>query len=65
AVAGVIALLAVGLAISACGGGSSSGGGGGGTPSNPPKGTYTITLTGTDSTTSSITASTQFTLTID
>lgn len=64
AVAGLVALLAIGLAISACGGGGSSSGGGGGTVSNPPKGTYTITLTGTDSVTSSITANSQFKLTI-
>jgi hypothetical protein len=56
----VIALLAVGFAVSACGGGSSSS-----TPSNPPKGTYTITLTGQDSATATINASTKFTLTID
>jgi hypothetical protein len=33
-------------------------------PSNPPKGTYTITLTGQDSTTASITGSTTFTFII-
>jgi len=64
AVAGVIAVLAIGLAISACGGGGSGTGGGGGSNSDPPKGTYTITVTGTDSVTSSITANTQFTFTI-
>jgi len=58
--AAVIALLAVGLAVSACGGGSSSN-----TPSNPPKGNYTITVTATDSATASITATNTFTLTID
>jgi subtilase family serine protease len=58
--AGVIALLAVGLAISACGSSSSST-----TVSNPPKGTYTITVTGQDSATSSITATTTFTFVID
>lgn len=64
--AGLIALLAVGLAVSACGGGGSSGGGGGGTPpADPAKGTYTITLTGQDSATASITAQTTFTLTIN
>jgi subtilase family serine protease len=59
--AAVIALLAVGLAVSACGGGSSSSS----TPSNPPKGTYTVTVTGTDSATATITGTTQFTFTID
>jgi hypothetical protein len=60
--AGLIALLAVGFAVSACGGGGSS------TPvapTNPSKGTYTITLAGQDSATSSINATTTFTLTID
>lgn len=65
AVAGIIALLAVGLAISACGGGGSSSGGGGGTVTDPAKGTYTITFTGKDSVTQSITANTTFNLTID
>ncbi|HLY41640.1 MAG TPA: protease pro-enzyme activation domain-containing protein [Terracidiphilus sp.] len=64
AVAGVIALLAIGLAISACGGGGSSNGGGGGTVSDPPKGTYTITLKGTDSVTTSITNTSTFSLKI-
>jgi subtilase family serine protease len=59
--AGLIALLAVGFAVSACGGGGS----GTTAPTNPPKGTYTITLTGQDSNTATITASTTFTLTID
>jgi hypothetical protein len=59
-IAGLIALLAVGLAVSACGGGNSSS-----TPSDPPKGTYTITVTGTDSVTSTITSQTQFTFVID
>jgi subtilase family serine protease len=55
----VIGLLAIGLGLSACGSSEST------TISNPPKGTYTITLTGTDSTSSTITAQTTFTLTID
>ncbi len=58
----VIALGAVGMALTACGGGSSSSST---SVPNPPKGTYTVTLTGTDSATSTITASTTFTLTID
>ncbi|HSZ17200.1 MAG TPA: protease pro-enzyme activation domain-containing protein [Terracidiphilus sp.] len=58
-VASVIGLLAIGLALSACGGGVSN------TVSNPPKGTYTITVTGQDSTTATITAQTTFTLTIN
>jgi hypothetical protein len=59
--AGVIALLAVGLAVSACGGGGSSSSSG---PSDPPKGTYTVTVTGTDSATATITGTTTFTFTI-
>ena len=59
--AGFIVLATIGLAISACGGGGSSTT----TVPNPPKGTYTITLTGTDSATASITAQTTFTLVID
>ena len=57
--AGIIALAAVGLALTACGSSSPS------SSSNPPKGTYTINLTGTDSATSTITTSASFTLTID
>jgi hypothetical protein len=57
----VLVLAAAGLALSACGGGGSSSGSVG----NPPKGTYTITVTGADSTTSTITANTSFTFTID
>jgi subtilase family serine protease len=57
--AGLVALLAVGLAVSACGGGVTSN-----TPTNPPKGSYTITLAGVDSTTSTITGSTTFTFII-
>ena len=58
ALAGVMALAAIGLALSACGGSSSN-------LSNPPKGAYTVTLTGQDSASSSIpTATTTFTLTI-
>jgi subtilase family serine protease len=60
-VAGLIALLAVGLAVSACGGGSSSST----APTDPPKGTYTVTVTGTDSGTSTITNTTKFTFVID
>jgi hypothetical protein len=55
--AGLIALLAVGLGLSACSSVSN-------TISNPPTGTYTITVTGQDSATSTITATTQFTFTI-
>jgi subtilase family serine protease len=57
--ASVIGLLAIGLAVSACGGGVSN------SVSDPPKGTYTITVTGQDSTTATITAQTTFTLTIN
>jgi subtilase family serine protease len=60
--AGLVALIAVGLAVSACGGGSSTGTTT--TVSNPPSGTYTITVLGQDSVTSSITASTNYTFVI-
>ena len=56
----LIALGALGLALTACGSSSTST-----TTSDPPKGTYTINLTGTDSATSTITASASFTMTID
>ena len=56
----VLLLGSIAFALSACGGGVS-----GNTIADPPKGTYTITLTGTDSTTASITAQTMFTLVID
>ncbi|MGB6692309.1 MAG: protease pro-enzyme activation domain-containing protein [Terracidiphilus sp.] len=56
--AGVIALIAVGLGISACGGINNS-------LSNPPAGTYTITVTGQDSSSATIpTGTTTFTFTI-
>jgi hypothetical protein len=55
--AGVIVLLLATLTVSSCGNSSNS-------PTNPLTGTYTITLTGHDSVTSSITAQTTFTLTI-
>ena len=58
-VAGVIALVALGLTISACGGG------GGTSVANPSKGTYTITVTGKDSTNTALTASTTFTFVIN
>jgi subtilase family serine protease len=58
--AAVIGLLAIGLGLSACGSSSSST-----TVSDPPKGTYTINVTGQDSTTATITATTTFTLVID
>jgi subtilase family serine protease len=57
----VIALASLGLVLSACGGGSS---GSGTTVSNPAKGTYTITFSGQDSATSSITAQSSFSLVI-
>jgi len=61
----VIALALLGLVVSACGGGGgSSSSGGGGTVANPAKGTYTITLTGKDTTTATITNTAQFTLVI-
>jgi subtilase family serine protease len=59
ALAGLILLATVGLAVTACGGSVST------TVSNPPKGSYTITVTGTDSATTSITATQTFTFVID
>lgn len=55
----VIALASLGLVLSACGGGVSS------VNSDPPKGTYTITFSGQDSATATITAQSSFTLVID
>ncbi|HVC46441.1 MAG TPA: protease pro-enzyme activation domain-containing protein [Terracidiphilus sp.] len=52
----LLLLLSIGFGLSACGGSGVS---------NPPKGTYTVTVVGQDSATASITASTTFTLTID
>jgi subtilase family serine protease len=57
----VIALASLGLVLSACGGSSS----GGTTVSNPAKGTYTITFTGVDSTTATITSPASFSLVIN
>lgn len=59
--AAIVGLLALGLGLSACGGGGSSSSG----VSNPPKGTYTITINGTDSTSTSITSQSSFTLVIN
>ena len=59
ALACVLFLGSMTFALSACGSSVS------GNLSNPPKGTYTITLTGTDSTTSTITGHSTFTLTIN
>ncbi len=55
---GVLALLVAGMALSACGGGATG-------VSNPPKGTYTMTIKGVDTTTKSITNTTTFTFVID
>jgi subtilase family serine protease len=57
--AGLILLAAVGLAVTACGSNVSS------TVSDPPKGSYTITVTGTDSVTSTITSTTTFSFVIN
>jgi hypothetical protein len=56
----VIALASLGLGLSACGGSTS-----GSTISDPAKGTYTITFSGTDSTNNALTAQSSFTLVID
>ncbi|WP_109486098.1 protease pro-enzyme activation domain-containing protein [Occallatibacter savannae] len=55
----LIALASAGLVLSACGGTSGS------TVSDPPKGTYTITFTGTDSANTALTSGASFTLTIN
>jgi len=55
----LLLLSAIGMAVTACGGSSSN------TVSNPPKGTYTVTLTGADTASASVPqASTTFTFTI-
>jgi subtilase family serine protease len=56
----LIVLGAMGLALSACGNNNING-----NISNPPKGTYTITVTGQDSATSSIEATSTFTFVIN
>lgn len=56
----VLALAAAGLMMSACGSSSSTSG-----VSDPPKGSYTGTITATDSTTNTITATTTFKFVID
>jgi len=58
--AAVIGLLAIGLGLSACGSSSSST-----TVADPPKGTYTITVTGQDSATATTATPITFTLVID
>ena len=55
----VIALVSVGLVLSACGGTKGT------TLSDPPKGTYTITFTGTDATNTALSAQSSFTLVIN
>jgi hypothetical protein len=57
--AGLILLAAVGLAVTACGGNVST------TVSDPPQGTYSLTVTGTDSVTSTITSATTFSFVIN
>jgi subtilase family serine protease len=59
-VVSLIALGILGFALSACGGGGSSS-----NNNDTPKGTYTITLTGQDTATSTITANTTFSLTVN
>lgn len=55
----LIVLASIGMAVTACGGSSSN------TISNPPKGTYTVTLSGSDTSSASVpTANTTFTFTI-
>jgi hypothetical protein len=58
--AGLILLAAVGLAVTACGSTNTNN-----TVPNPPKGTYSLTVTGTDSVTSTITNSTTFSFVIN
>jgi subtilase family serine protease len=57
----VMALAAAGFALTACGSSSTTNT----SATNPPKGTYTITVTGTDSVSSTITANTTFTFIIN
>jgi Chitobiase/beta-hexosaminidase C-terminal domain/Galactose oxidase, central domain len=64
-VAGFIVLVIIGLTISSCSGSNSGGGGGGSDNNYLPKGTYPITIIGTDSANSSLTNSTSFTLVVD
>ena len=64
-VAGMFLLAVLTLVLPACGGGSSSGGGGGGGAKNVAPGTYTFTVIGTDTTTSSISGSTTVTVTVN
>jgi subtilase family serine protease len=59
AAAWILILAAAGFALSACGSSTST------TLKDPSKGTYTINVTGADSTTSTITSNTSFTFTID
>jgi subtilase family serine protease len=59
-IACMIVLASMGLAISACGGMN-----GGTTISDPPKGTYTVTVTGVDSVTTTTTAQTTLSLVIN
>jgi hypothetical protein len=61
--AGLVALIAAGLAMSACSSVSAPSGSAN-KVTTPPAGTYTITVTGQDSATSSIAATRSFTLTI-
>jgi subtilase family serine protease len=61
---GVFFLMVVGLAMGGCGSGGSSSSPSATTP-NAATGTYTLTVVGTDTSSSSITASTTMTLTID
>jgi disulfide bond formation protein DsbB len=60
-IAGLIVLAAVGLALTACSSNATLST----TVSNPPKGTYTITVTGQDQTTASIEATSAFTFVIN
>lgn len=58
----VLVLASVGSMVTACGGSSGSSTK---TAANPPKGTYTVTVTGTDSVTSTITGNATFNFTIN
>jgi subtilase family serine protease len=55
----VLGLASLGLALSACGGTTGT------TVQDPPKGTYTITFTGTDSANAALSSQSSFTLVID
>jgi hypothetical protein len=64
-IAGLMLLAALTLSLPACGGGSSGGGGGGGgNGTNVTPGTYTLTVVGSDTSSSTISGSTAVKVTV-